>query len=64
MTKNDNDPLSGYRPDMDQHRNVNDEVDGEFRMIGNVIIVIMVLVGAGLCYGLYHLISLLFKALT
>ena len=40
-----NDPLDGYRPDMDQYhsrKDVHEEIDGGFRMLGYVII------GAGL----------------
>jgi hypothetical protein len=45
MNKKTDDGYSGYRPDMDQYSNVNDEVDASYRMIGTVILAFMAFVG-------------------
>lgn len=59
MTKNDRDPLDGYRPDMDQYRNVNDEVDGAYKMLGNLMLVVLVVVGALLTLAIYNGLTML-----
>ena len=46
------DPFSGYRPDMDQYGNVNEEVDAAYRMLGNIIIVVVLAIVGGVVFAL------------
>lgn len=53
MGDDPHDPFSGYRPDMDQyssHKDVHEEVDQAFKMLGWIIITFMAVICLSLGY--------------
>lgn len=59
MRDDPHDPFSGYRPDMDQymsHKDVHEEIDQGFKMLGWVIIVTFAIVCLGIAYFLSRIV--------